>query len=187
MRNLFLTIFFCLSLVSFSQQTVSLGNFTKFPDDKMYGSYYKPSLAFGQVGSSYVLSLKVVQPDMYARFDETSRILVKFEDDYVIKLPILYSSLGVSKNYDNSIVGKTIVHHYITYTSYELCKEFIDRIVNKEEKIKKIRIVFANGDATDYDINKKYMKKLTTGLKESYYRVVAKQQQKQKTLNDEDF
>ena len=187
MRNLFLTIFFCLSLVSFSQQTVSLGNFTKFPDDKALGSYYKPSLAFGQVGTTNVLSLKVVQPDMYARFDETSRILVKFEDDYVIKMPILYNSLGVTNKYDNMTSGISFYQFYTTYTSYELDEKFIDRIVNKEDKIKKIRIVFANGDAIDYEINKKYMKKLTTGLKESYYRVLAKQQQKQKTLNDEDF
>lgn len=186
MKRFFLLLFSCIFLNMYSQTTVSLGNFTKFPDDKSFGILYKPSIAFGQFGSIFVLSLKVVQADNYALFDSDSRLLFKFEDEGVVKLPILFD-IGITHNFDNMVSGISYYKFYTTYTSYELNEEFVDRIVNKEQKIKKIRIVFSNGEAIDYDINKKYMKKLTYGLKESYYRVISKQQEKQKILQDEDF
>ncbi|OYP53734.1 hypothetical protein [Segatella bryantii] len=179
---LLLMMLICFS-TSFAQ--TSYGTFTVFPNKKIYGINFKPKLAFGKINANYVLVLKYSSKKAYAVFDEGSVMLLKFEDDSVLKLPI-NTFVEPQTDYKSEILEITnkVLEHYITYTLFDLDQEAIDRIINKKQNIKKIRVLFTNGNVEDWDIDKKYQPKLIKGLIESYDVVNSVQEIRKEKINN---
>ena len=168
---------------AFSQ--ASYGTYTMFPNKKLAGSYYKPQLAFGKVNDQFLLVLYYTDPSTYATFDQESVMLLKFDDDSTVKLPISKSD-EVTKKYEtswNSLL-KCYNHFYETFTSFDLEQDVVDRIVKDQQNIKKIRVSFTNGDIKDWDIDLKYQPKLIKGLVESYNKVQSKDAVRKENIGD---
>lgn len=182
-RSLFLLMMLLCTTGVFAQ--ASYGSYTMFPNKKLAGSYYKPQLAFGKVNDKYMLVLYYTDPSNYASFDEESVMLLKFEDDSTVKLPISKAD-NVSKKYEtswNSLL-KCYNHFYMTFTSFDLEPETVEKIVMKKLNIKKIRVSFTNGDIKDWDIDAKYQPKLINGLVESYTKVESKDAVRKENIDD---
>lgn len=185
MKQLLFGLTLILCVLQINAQT-SIGGFIMFPDSKMWGSAYKPQISFGIVEGKDYLLLAYCDPDRYASFDENSRLLLKFEDDTVCKLPFDVN-IGVVKNYDNSVSGGHIARFFRTCTSYLVDKGSLERIMGGI-KIIKIRVVFANGEVEDFDIHSKYQEKLVIGLADSYSKAVIDNKQRIKNMtSDENF
>ncbi len=186
MRRFFLSLVLLITTVSAYSQ-VSYGGYTVFPDAKLYGYNFKPQISFAMVEDMLLFSVLVTSSGDYASYDENSRILLKFGDDDVVKLPML-RELDVIKDYSNEFVASTLVEYYMTATHYEVPDDVLDRIVKQKKKITKIRIVFSNGDVADYDIPEKYQPKLISGLNNSYNNVLNEDAQRKKNISsDDDF
>jgi hypothetical protein len=177
----FLLLVFAVS--SYAQ--ASYGSYTMFPNNKAWGSYYKPQLAFGKVNDQYLLVLCYTDPKAYASFDEESVMLLKFDDDSTVKLPISKSDEVMKKCESswNSMKSRN-TYYYKTFTSFDLDQNTIDKIVKQKMNIKKIRVSFTNGDIKDWDIDVKYQTKLIQGLNESYVIVESKDTVRKGNLND---
>ena len=175
-------IFNCF--VSFGQ--IAYGNYTMFPDNKFKGSSYKPQIAFGIIDETPVISLYMCFPDTYASFDENSRILVKFYDDSVTKLPIV-PEIEVHKDYGVQFVSSIRLDYYKTVALFVVTDEFLDKVLNVGMFITKIRVVRANETANDYEISKQYQETLIKGLRESYQIAAQIRDQKKQTMTDADF
>jgi len=174
-----------LTLVSFmSYGQVSYGSYTRFPNSKLFGLYYKPQLAFGKVNDEYLLVLCYTSPTSYASFDEESIMLLKLGDESTVKLSIFDTE--VIKDYETSWNSGTKQYNdfYKTYTLYTIDDTIVHKIVNDKEIIKKIRVSFTNGDIEDWDIDLKYQKKLTEGLSESYNIVETKDTDRKEKIKD---
>lgn len=168
-----------------SNAQISVGGYTLFPDAKLMGKFYKPQLSFASIDGNSYLILLFTDPNDYKSFDEESRLLLKFEDDTTVKLPIDIVQ-GVEKDYDNMSTDFGLSRFYMTYTCYPIEEDTINKILNKE-KIVKIRIGLGNSNVLDYDITPKYQEKLIEGLINSYYVTQASDKQKAKNSTDEDF
>jgi hypothetical protein len=57
-------------------------------------------------------------------------------------------------------------------------------VINKKQNIKKIRVLFTNGNVEDWDIDKKYQPKLIKGLIESYDVVNSVQEIRKEKINN---
>lgn len=155
--------------LSTSNAQVSFGSFTMFPNNKLWGSAYKPQLAFGKSNDQYLLVLKCTSPTDYASFDRESVMLLRLGNDSLVRLQII-SEEAVVKDYKTSWNSslKRYDHFYSTYTCFIIDDKLVDLIVNNNEVIKKIRVSYTNGDVQDWDIDAKYQPKLTKGLIRSY-------------------
>ena len=185
-KLLFLIVITMMSFNLFAQ--TSTGGYVVFPDKKLMGLYYKPQLAFGRVNDSDIIVLLMTSPDDYASFDEDSRILIKFEDNSTVKLPICLE-MDVEKDYETSWNSslKKYSHFYQTYSCYNIDDETLKAIVEKGKKIIKIRVVRTNGDINDYDITEKYQPKLIEGLQNSYKQLNIIDKERKENIADEDF
>lgn len=166
-RLFFVFIMFVYITHSFAQ--TSVGSFVRFPNNKLFGRLYKPSLTFIKSEEKMDLILTYVRSDGYASFDENSQILFKFEDGSIEKLPT-WKPFATKNSYDSmwQSVTKTYAHFYITNIGFDIDPEIINKIVKDNVKITKIRILFSNGDFKDWEISKSYQKKLIKGLTKSY-------------------
>lgn len=186
MKRFFLFLFILTTTVSAYSQ-VSYGDYTIFPDARLAGKSYKPRISFAMVEDMLLFSVVVISRNDYASYDANSRILLKFGDDDVVKLPILLE-LDVIKQYSTQYISSTLYEYYMTATHYKVPNDVRDRIVIQKKKITKIRIVFSNGDFTDYDIPEKYQPKLISGLNISFYNVVNEDARRKKHISsDDDF
>lgn len=184
-RMLIVCAIFLLSITNVFAQT-SISTFVRFPDNKLAGRSYKPMLAFARVDDVTYLALKMIHPYNYNSFDSESRILIRFEDETVIKLPIHYE-FGVFKNFDtswNSSLNR-FSDFYITDTLYDIPMGDITKLTSC--KIVKIRVVQTNGDIDDYPIGEIYQNKLLIGLKESYQELMYLDRQRKVNNMDETF
>ena len=162
---------------------VSLGSFTRFPDSKLFGIAYKPELAIGKLNDQYVISLSYTSPKTYASFDEKSILLMRLDNDSVIRLP-LAKELDVSEKYDNINTQYGICHLYITYTYYYINDETLDVLVKSDATIKKIRVSFTNGDVEDWEIKDNYRAKLKKGLLKSFQQVESQDAIRKEKIDD---
>lgn len=165
------------------QGQVSLGSFTTFPDSKLFGLAYKPELAIGKLNDQYIISLRYTSPKTYASFDEESILLMKLDNDSIIKLPIA-TEIDVVKKYDNSYTKYGVSHFYITYTDYYIDDETLEVLVNSAATIKKIRVSFTNGDVEDWEIKENYRAKLKKGLLKSFQQVEAQDAVRKEKIDD---
>lgn len=181
-KMLLILLFVLVSVMSYGQ--VSIGSYTRFPNSKLFGLYYKPQLAFGKVDDIYLLALCYTSPTNYVSFDKESIMLLKFGDDSTAKLHIFDEN--VVKDYETSWNSGTKQYNdfYRTYACFIIDDSIVQRIVNDKEVIKKIRVSFTNGDIEDWDIDTKYQKKLTEGLNESYNIVEKEDSVRKEKIND---
>ncbi len=182
MKKIFclITIFYTVLLVSAQSST---GSFVMFPDGSLFGSAFKPKIAFYQdtdpiIKNFFILS--VAKNDGYADFDENSRMLIKFEDGSKFTLPIL---AGVESR-DFSYISNISVYNVLTM--YRLDDQILEKIRNYESIIK-IRIVYTNGDIDDYDIDESYQYKFIRKLNNSYNEVIEDNSQMKRNMNDDYF
>ena len=181
--------YFVIMLVTFNMSAqVSVGSYVKFPDNGLAGGLYKPQLGFSVVNNKVYLTLWYNDKQGYASFDNNSRILLKINDEENIKLPY-NKEIGVIKDYELwSKMGAEPTPCYYTYSSYDISEEAIDKILDEGNLITKIRVVFANGDITDYDIKKNYRSKLASGLRTSYNEALKENKKRIKAItSDDDF
>lgn len=157
---LFLTLL-ALSVSSYSQ--VSFGQFVMFPDAKLAGSMWKPQIDFVRINELDVIGIRTCADDTYYSFDADSRVLLRFADSTVVKLPII-EELDIQKDFNTQWVGSSLIDQYVTFSFYSIEEDTIYKIVVDKIPIVKIRLVFTNGDIRDYDIPKNYQKKLVDGL-----------------------
>lgn len=169
MKRIFLSLLFIITtLQSFAQYSV--GSYVIFPDLKKWGINYKPRMAISKIGQSFYLNVCYKRTDHYEHFNSNSVLLLKFEDDSVDKLSILGNASEVY-NCSISDYDAHLTEYYTTYTDYTLTDECLQKILDKK-RIKKIRIVFTNGNFKDYDITPKYMGKMADNLIKSYEEVM---------------
>ena len=180
-----LAIVATLLFLSTSYAQVSFGSYTMFPNNKLWGSAYKPQLAFGKQDDQYLLVLKCTSPTDYASFDGESLMLLRLGNDSLVRLQIL-SEEAVVKDYQTSWNSslKRYDHFYCTYTCFVIDNKLVDLIVNNNEVIKKIRVSYTNGDVQDWDIDEKYQPKLTKGLKKSYEKVESQDAVRKEKISD---
>ena len=97
MRKLFLLLIASLLSVSAYSQ-VSYGRFVMFPDAKLFGSMWKPQIDFVRVDEQDIIGIRTCSSDTYCSFNSESRVLLRFADSTVVKLPII-EELDVQKDF----------------------------------------------------------------------------------------
>ena len=177
-------VFVLFSTLSYSQS--SMGKLVRFPDSSIFGLYGKPMLGFTKINEQNVITLRTCQSYSYDSFDGESRILIRFADETIAKLPII-EELGVMKDFHTEIINNKVSSFYVTYTNYSITDEVVNKIINEKVPIIKIRLAFANGDVTDYDIKPNYQVKLLDGLINSYVDAMSQNQVRKANKTDEDF
>ena len=173
-----------LCVTTYSQ--VSYGRFVMFPDSKLPGSMWKPQINFTRLDDQDIIGIRTCASDTYHSFDTDSRVLGRFADSTIVKLPII-PEFEVQKSYNNTWVGNVLVDNYVTYSFYNIEDETIAKIVEKLIPIVKIRIVFTNGNVSDYEIKPSYQKKLTDGLIKSRIDAISQKVQRASNSTDENF
>lgn len=157
-----------------------------FPDAKLTGSLWKPQINFVRINELDVISIRTCADDTYNMFDADSRVLMRFADSTVVTLPII-EELDIEKVYDPQWVGSSLIDQYVTYSFYSIKEDTIYKIVVDKIPIVKIRLVFTNGDISDYDIPKHYQKKLVDGLISSRNQAFTTNKVRKSNMTDESF
>lgn len=187
MKKIFLCLLMAIFTVSVFAQS-STGKYIPFPNNGVMGlgTQYHPHLAFSLVDNGLYIKLYLAFSDDYPEFDADSRILIKFEDESVAKLPIIKLE---SKDFDTrwDSTSNRYVERYITYTRFDIDVDAINAITVDMKKIVKVRIVLTNGDIRDYDLKKKYQRKFIEGLLESYDGAIKKDIARKSNMLDENF
>ena len=153
---------------------------------------YTPAIGWAIGQCTYPNGTSVINESMllittgyenYYSFDTESRVLIRFTDESV---SVLRRDLSerVENNYDNMWMGSSLMHFYRSYVSLQLDSETRAKLFNESLGIKKIRIVYANGDAVDYEMKGKRIMKFPEELRESYKE--ASQQNATRTKNSDD-
>ena len=124
----------------------------------------KPQIAFAQEHKDgadvTTLILKTVNTNEFNEFTDASRILIKFSDGKNVRL--------------NRVAGSEVKKNKVT--------EKVARAT-----ITKIRVVFKENDAKDYDIAEGYLEKMASDLLKSYQEAALKSRKANSDLSDEDF
>ena len=148
------------------------GPLYNFPDEKGgLKNLWKPALCWNlydcklsdQHFTYERVRLLMVASDTYFRFDSDSRILIRFSDGHVSTLH-RNTKFAVKQIYENTSYGI----FYKTLTDFDVDEETKRHLLNPEMGVVKIRVVFTNGNARDYDLPEKYQKKFTQHMIESY-------------------
>lgn len=149
----------------------------------------KPQLAFCQERQNgedvTTLLLWTVNPNDYNEFSDASRLLVRFADGTTARLPRVKGS-PVQKSKFNEKNGRATISYYKTITSYEVPQDVIDKL-QEGQAIIKVRVVYKENDAKDYDILESYQEKMREDLVRSYSDASLKNRQSTTDLSDEDF
>lgn len=189
MKHFFSTLaLVCLAILPLAAEEHQ-GPFVTFPDAKPQGKDYKPQIAIAQentgANTASYLILRFTGSTDHAVFDPTSRLLIRFADSTTMTLPCL-ADHPIRKESSNRVINGTTLSYYRTFTYYQASPDFIDK-VSQGIGILKIRIVFAEGNARDYDIAPAYIPKMAELLLKSYSQASATTQQSRTTLSDDDF
>lgn len=149
----------------------------------------KPQIAFCQdhVNGQDITTLivKTVNPNTYYEFTDASRILIRFADGKAVRLNRAAGS-EVKKYKNTEKVARETVTKYWTETEYEVTQEVIDHLKSNIAIIK-VRVVFKENDAKDYDITEGYQPKMAADLLKSYEDAVSKNQKAHSDMSDADF
>ena len=149
----------------------------------------KPQLAFYQerVNGEDITTLLVwtTNVNSYYEFTNASRILIRFADGTMTRLS-LDTNKEIKKDKFTKKNANATITYYKTITSYAITPELIDKLENNIA-ITKIRVVFKENDAKDYDIAEAYQTKMASDLKQSYLDASQRNRQTTGDLSDEDF
>ena len=149
----------------------------------------KPQIAFCQdhVNGQEITTLivKTVNTNAYNEFTDASGILIRFADGKAVRLNRAAGS-EVKKYKNTEKVARETVTKYWTETEYEVTQEVIDHLKSNIAIIK-VRVVFKENDAKDYDITEGYQPKMAADLLKSYEDAVSKNQKAHSDMSDADF
>lgn len=149
----------------------------------------KPQLAFYQerVNGEDITTLLVwtTNVNSYYEFTNASRILIRFSDGTMTRLS-LDTNKEIKKDKFTKKNANATITYYKTITSYAITPELIDKLENNIA-ITKIRVVFKENEAKDYDIAEAYQTKMASDLKQSYLDASQRNRQTTGDLSDEDF
>jgi hypothetical protein len=149
----------------------------------------KPQLAFAQthVDGEDITTLLVqtVNVNNYNEFSDASRILMRFADGVAVRLNRLADSKVATRKYSKKN-GNATISFYETVTEYEVAPEVIEKL-EAGVAIIKVRVVFKENDAKDYDIVEGYQPKMAADLYKSYQEAVDKNKKSHSDTSDDDF
>lgn len=157
--------------------------------DNSVNKNLKPQLAFCQDRKDgkdiTMLLVKTVNVNGYNEFTDASRVLLKFTDGKAVRLNKA-AGTEVQKNKHSEKSGRATITKYETITSYEVSPEII-QYLEKNQAITKVRIVFKENEAKDYDIAEGYQTKMAEDLLKSYQEAALNNRKNNSDLSDEDF
>lgn len=179
-----------LLLAVMSAFTMSAAERGKFIHvDSSVNKNLKPQIAFCQEHKNgtdiTTLLLKTVNTNEYNEFTDASRILIKFADGKNVRLNRVAGS-EVKKNKVTEKVARATITKYWTETTYEVSPEVISKLEGGST-ITKIRVVYKENDAKDYDIVEGYQAKMAADLLKSYQEAELANRKSNTDLSDEDF
>ena len=157
--------------------------------DSSVNKNLKPQIAFCQEHKDgqdvTTLLVKTVNVNAYNEFTDASRVLVRFADGKAIRLNRVAGS-EVQKNKFSKKNGNATISYYETITSYEVTPEVIKNL-EAGVAIIKVRVVFKENDAKDYDIAEGYQAKMAADLLKSYQEASQANRKSNTDLSDDDF
>lgn len=157
--------------------------------DSSVNKNLKPQIAFCQEHKDgkdiTTLLVKTVNVNAYNEFTDASRVLMRFADGKAIRLNRVAGS-EVQKNKYSKKNGNATISYYETITSYEVSPEVIKNL-EANIAIIKVRVVFKENDAKDYDITEGYQAKMAADLLKSYQEASLANRKSNTDLSDEDF
>ena len=157
--------------------------------DSSVNKNLKPQIAFCQEHKNgqdvTTLLLKTVNVNAYNEFTDASRVLIRFADGKAVRLNRVAGS-EVQKNKFSKKNGNATISYYETITSYEVTPEVIQKLEAGVAVIK-VRVVFKENDAKDYDIAEGYQPKMAADLLKSYQEAELANRKSNTDLSDDDF
>jgi len=149
----------------------------------------KPRLAFCQDHQDgediTTLLLWTVKQNTYHEFTDAARILIRFSDNSMVRLARTKTSEDKKEKFTKKN-GTATIAYCKTITSYEVTPEVIEKL-EAGLTIVKVRIVFMENEAKDYDIAEGYQARLAADLLKSYQEASGKNRKANADLSDEDF
>lgn len=157
--------------------------------DSSINKNLKPQIAFCQEHKDgkdiTTLLVKTVNVNAYNEFTDASRVLLRFTDGKAVRLNRVAGS-EVQKNKYTKKNGNATISYYETTTSYEVAPEVLDKLEH-DIAIIKVRVVFKENEAKDYDIAEGYQAKMAADLLKSYQEASMANRKNNTDLSDEDF
>lgn len=183
------TIFMCAFAImaALGMNAAERGKFIHV--DATVNKNLKPQLAFcvthkdGQ--DITTLLCQTVNTNGYNEFTDASRILLRFTNGTAVRLNRVAGSEVATRKYSKKN-GNATISYYETVTEYEVTPEVIEYLENSEAIIK-VRVVFKENEAKDYDIVEGYQPKMAADLLKSYQEASLKSRKNNSDLSDEDF
>ena len=185
MKKVFSVIF--ALMIALSMTAAERGKFIHV--DASVNKNLKPQLAFCQTHKEgkdvTTLLVQTVNVNNYNEFTDASRILMRFANGNAIRLNHVPGSEIATRKYTKKN-GNATISYFETVTEYEVTPEVIENL-EAGVAIVKVRVVFKENDAKDYDIVEGYQPKMAADLLKSYQEACAKNRQSHSDLSDEDF
>ena len=157
--------------------------------DNTVNKNLKPQIAFLQEHKDgndvTTLLVQTVNVNAFNEFTDASRILLRFADDKAVRLNRVAGSDVQTRKYSKKN-GNATISYYETITQYEVLPEVIERL-EKGVAIIKVRVVFKENDAKDYEIAEGYQAKMAADLLKSYQEASLNNRKSNTDLSDEDF
>jgi hypothetical protein len=188
MKKVFYVLAAALMAVSMSVNAAEFrGKFIHL--DNSTNKNLKPQVAFcqehkdGKDVTTFIV--KTVNTDNYNEFTDASRILIKFSDQKNFRMNRV-AGVGVKQYKNTEKVAKATVTKYWTEVSYEVAPEIIEKL-ESGFSIVKVRVVYKENDAKDYDLTEGYQPKFSADLLKSYKEAAEQCRKANGDLSDEDF
>lgn len=186
-RSIFLCVALMAAMLTTSSYAAERGKFIHV--DSSVNKNLKPQMAFCQEYKNgadvTTLIVKTVNTNEFNEFTDVSRILIRFADGKAVRLNRV-PGIEVKKEKRTEKVARETITKYWTETTYEVTPEVIEKL-KAGIAIIKIRVVFKENDAKDYDISEGYQPKMAADLLKSYEEASLKAKKANSDLSDEDF
>ena len=149
----------------------------------------KPQIAFCQEQKDgqplTTMLVKTVNTNNFNEFTDASRILIRFADGKAVRLNRV-PGVEVKKDKKTEKAERATITKYWTEVLYEVVPDVISELEAGVAVIK-VRVVYKENDAKDYEIPEGYQAKLSADLLKSYQEASQKNKQNNGDLSDEDF
>ena len=187
MKKVFSVMIALLAAMTMSMNAAERGKYIHV--DATVNKNLKPQLAFCQDHKDgkdiTTLLVKTVNTNAFYEFTDASRVLIRFADGKAVRLNRVEGS-EVKKNKNTEKAANATITKYWTETEYEVMPEVIEKL-EAGVAIIKVRVVFKENDAKDYDIAEGYQAKMAADLLKSYQEASLNNRKKNTDLSDEDF
>jgi len=183
-------LFFAIAMLTIATMGVNAAERGKFIHvDASVNKNLKPQMAFCQEQKDgqplTTLLVKTVNTNAYNEFTDVSRILIRFADGKAVRLNRV-PGVEVKKYKNTEKAANNTITKYWTEVLYEVLPEVTEKL-EAGIAIIKVRVVFKENDAKDYDIAEGYQAKMAADLLKSYQEASQKNKLNNGDLSDEDF